>query len=112
EMTLDDGTTVILLAVGWLVGGVAADAFHRMRSVFWFLAVFAWLSLLAVLFGSTGAGYAPQALAIAMSLGAAVFSFPLWWLERRSLQLIPLALAIYVLAASAVYTQRELTFFG
>jgi hypothetical protein len=112
EITLDAGTTIVLLAVGWLVGGIAVDAFHRMRSVFWFLAVSAWLSLLAVLFGSEGADYAPQALAIAMSLGAAVFSFPLWWLERRSLQLIPLVLGIYVLAASAVYTQSELTFFG
>jgi hypothetical protein len=112
EITLDAGTTIVLLAVGWLVGGVAEDAFHRMRSVFWFLSVSAWLSLLAVLLGSEGADYAAQALAISIALGAVVFSFPLWWLERRSLQLIPLVLGVYVLAGAAVYTQTELSFFG
>jgi hypothetical protein len=112
EIVLDSATTIVLLVVGWLVGGVADEAFHRMRSVFWFLAVSAWLSLVVVLFGSDGADFAPKALAIVTAIAAVAFSFPLWWLERRSLQLIPLVLSVYVVAAASLYMQSEITFFS
>ena len=102
-------TTVALLAAGWVVGGEgASDPQHRMRGIFWFLALQSWSQVVTVLLGPEGADMQGRTLVLVSGLLLAALAIPLWWIERRSLQLIGAFVAVITVAGALLYSEDEL----
>ncbi|MEX0984128.1 MAG: hypothetical protein WD096_03665 [Actinomycetota bacterium] len=100
--------TVVLLGAGWLVGGSGAgDAQHRMRGIFWFVALQSWSQVISVLLGADGADLQGRSLILASGLLLAVLAVPLWFMEKRSLQLIGAFSAVLTVAGALVYSETE-----
>lgn len=101
--------TAVLLGAGLWIGGRASDAFQRMRSVFWFAAVEAWIAVVQLLLGNVFEveGRASAVLSALLVLAAAA---PLWWILRRSLQQILLFVGALGLLVSIIFPQP--TFLG
>jgi hypothetical protein len=106
----------VVVTVGLLVAGLVVDgpdeAFHRMRSVFWFGAVIAWTSVATVIAGPDGLDLHDQWAAVVGALIVAALAVPLWLRERRSLQLIAAFTSVWVTLAALVVTTTTLSFFG
>ncbi len=100
--------TIVLLGAGWMVGGSgAADAQRRMRGIFWFVALQTWLQVISVLLGPDGADLRGRSLVVASGLLLAVLALPLWFIERRSLQLIGAFVAVLTVANALVYSEAD-----
>lgn len=112
RVLLDLGTMGVLLVAGLFAGRSGEDTFRRMRSVFWFIALFSWADLLGVVFGPEGADLDGQWLVFAVAAGAAVLAGALWWVERRSLQLIAAFISLHVAVVAAVYQERSSLLIG
>lgn len=106
-------TAIVLLVAGWFVGDPGRDAFHRMRSIFWFLALESWIAAAGFALAEImDTGDTRWIVFLAAIAGAAV-ALPLWLVEPRSLQLIGLFTSLLVAADTLVYMERtETTFFG
>lgn len=92
QLAFDLVTSAVLLVAGWFVV-IGTDASERMRSVLWFLASFTIAGFVGVLFGR---GSDLQGTTLVATTGAIVSgcALALWWLSRRSLQLVVLFVAI------------------
>lgn len=101
--------TVALLAGGALMGETAG----RVRSVLWLLAVISWAGVMVVVLteviadGPEGKWLVASVAGLAFLLAAA-----LWWVERRSLQLIAALGSATLALAAIVYTEQPVTIFG
>lgn len=102
---------VVLVVVGALVAA-QDDALHRMRSIFWFVAVLSWVSVVAVLVGPDGMDLQDKWQVVAFAAIVAAVALPLWIREHRSLQLIAAFLSLHVALAALVFTVETKTFFG
>jgi uncharacterized membrane protein HdeD (DUF308 family) len=99
-------TTVVTLALGWLVARQPADeAAGRMRGIFWFVSLIAWSQVVNVLLGPEGADLTGRALAVLSGILLALLAVPLYWVERRSLQLIGVFLASVTVVAGLLYQE-------
>lgn len=112
HVALDAGAALVLLLVGWLVGDRDDPAWGRMRSVFWLGATLAWADLMMIGFGPDGADLEGRTLALAASLATAAVAGPLWWTERRSLQLIALFVSVHAALVALTYAERSLFLVG
>jgi len=100
-------TAAVLLAAGWVLDD-RLDIFARMRSIFWFLSVFAVVDLASTLLREVFDLSTPRALVIVTALIAAAYALVLWWLCRRSLQAIALIVLTYVIVLAAVFPTPNL----
>lgn len=94
-------TAVVLFGAG-LGLGREAGAYARMRSVFWFLSVFLIAGMVAILLGES-LGLSPKNVVILSGLSSAVYSFALWLMSRRSLQVLALILSLLVTIQAAIF---------
>lgn len=91
QVAFDLLTIGVLFAAGWALGA-EAEVLLRMKSVFWFLSVFAFTDLAGLFFGDvldvSGRG-------LALAVGAAVtgYALALWLLSKRTLQVVALFFA-------------------
>ena len=94
-------TGAALLVAGFGVG-VEEGAYARMRSVFWFLSVFLFASMIGILLGPI-AEMEPKTVFVLTGLITAAYAAALWWVARRSLQVLALIIALLsvVLALTA-----------
>ncbi|HEX6263597.1 MAG TPA: hypothetical protein VF097_12195 [Actinomycetota bacterium] len=95
-------TAVVLLAAGWAIAG-RPEPYPRMQSVFWFVAVFSVVDLAGVLFGEVIEGLDERMVVFLTALVAALSSLVLWWVLRRSLQVLALILTGYIAIISLVF---------
>lgn len=95
-------TAAVLFAAGWAIGG-RAEPYPRMQSVFWFVSVFAVADLAGALFGDVIGGLEGKTVAFVTGLVAAAYSFALWWMLRRSLQVLALIVSGYVAIIALVF---------
>jgi hypothetical protein len=109
QVAFDLITAAILVGAGWALEP-SRDAYRRMRSVLWFVSVFLVIDLGATLFGDAYSN--PKTVGILVALITAVYSFPLWWASRRSLQAIPLVLSVYVFLVALVFPNLSGILFG
>lgn len=109
---LDLGTMSVLLVAGLFAGRSREDSYRRMRSVFWLVALFSWGDLLSIVFGPEGADLDGRSLVLAIAAGVAVVGAALWWVERRSLQLVAVFVSVHVAVVAAVYQERSSLLFG
>ena len=112
RVTADIASVVVLVTAGaWIVGG-HHEAHERMRSVLWFAAVAAWASAAVELFtqGPDAIALHGKWLVVVTALVAAMLALPLWFLTRRSLQLVAVVASVQVGFAAAVYSEGS--FFG
>lgn len=100
-----------LIVAGWLVGS-RSDELHRMRGVFWFVAVLSWLTVVAVLVGPDGLDLEGKWIVVVGAAAAAALAVPLWVREHRSLQLVAAFVSVTVMLAALVYTTETISFFG
>lgn len=102
RIAFDAVTVVVLFAAGALIG-TDAGVFGRMKSVFWFLSVFAFAGLAGTLVGDVleVTGRALAVLTTALITGYAAF---LWALSKRALQAIALFGAGLGLVVSLVFS--------
>lgn len=103
-------TTLALVAAGWLMG-TKGDELLRMRSVFWFLAVLAWVSVAKGLVGPEGLDLDGKWTIVVGGGLTALLAVPLWWRTRRSLQLIAAFFSLHLPLAALVSSTRS-TLFG
>lgn len=89
QIVFDLVTAAALVVAGWALGG-AADAYLRMKSVFWFLSVFLVADLAFTLITEVLDVSGPKSIASLTALVTAVYSLALWWTLRRSLQVLVL----------------------
>jgi hypothetical protein len=94
-------TGAVLFAAGWALGGTTG-AYGRMRSVFWFLSVFLIAALVSTLFGPV-LEVSAQMVVVLSGLVAAAYSFVLWWVCRRSLQVLALIISLLVTVIALVF---------
>lgn len=101
--------TLALLAAGALLGETAG----RVRSVLWALAVLAWGGVVAVVLTEVIAD-GPEGKWLVASVAGLTFllAAPLWWVERRSLQLIAAVGTATLALAALVFAEQELSLFG
>jgi hypothetical protein len=101
--------TLALLGSGWLIGAEGATvAQHRMRGIFWFVALQTWSQVVSVLLGPEGADLSGRMLAVVGGLLLAALAIPLWWIERRSLQLIGAFSAVLSVVMGLFYAEEDL----
>jgi hypothetical protein len=94
-------TGAVLFGAG-LALGEEAGQYGRMRSVFWFLSVFLIAGMVSTLLGpilEMGA----KTVVVLSGLISAAYSFGLWWLSRRSLQVLALILSLLVTVIALVF---------
>jgi hypothetical protein len=101
-------TTLVLVAAGWALGE-GSDVLARMKSVFWFLAVFAVTALVGLFFDEV-VDLGGKSLVTASALVVTVAALVLWWVLRRSLQLVALFGAALVLIGSVVFPDLQFLF--
>jgi hypothetical protein len=94
-------TGAVLFAAGWALGGTTG-VYGRMRSVFWFLSVFLIAALVSTLFGPV-LDISAQMVVVLSGLVAAACSFVLWWVSRRSLQVLALIISLLVTIIALVF---------
>ncbi|MGH2709913.1 MAG: hypothetical protein ACRDH9_01755 [Actinomycetota bacterium] len=94
-------TAVVLLAAGFGVGD-DEDVYARMRSVFWFLSVFLIAGMLATLLGPIG-GLGVRPTVVVTGLITAAYAFGLWWMSRRSLQVLALILNLLTVVIALAF---------
>jgi hypothetical protein len=104
-------TTAALIAVGVMLMA-RADPVHRMRSVFWFIAILSWTNVAGVLVGQDVLGLQDRWVAVVGAAIVAALAVPLWFREQRSLQLIAAFISCTVAVAALVFSTREESFFG
>jgi hypothetical protein len=109
QIAFDLITIAVLFGAGWALEPTD-DAYRRMRSVLWFLSVFLVVDLGGALFGESYSN--PKTVATLVALITAVYAFPLWWLSRRSLQVIALVLSVYGLLVALVFPNLSGFLFG
>jgi hypothetical protein len=109
KIAFDLITAAVLVGAGWALEG-EADAYRRMRSVLWFLSVFLVADLAGTLFGDESSN--PKTVVTLAALVTTIFAFPLWWLSRRSLQIIGLLGSAYVFIAALVAPDLSDVVFG
>jgi len=101
--------TAALIAAGWLVGGIGAqDPQHRMRSIFWALALLSWSQVAVVVLGPDGIDLDGKWLVAGAGLLVVGIAVPLWRIEQRSLQLIGAFVGIWVTVAALFYAEDSL----
>lgn len=100
--------TIALLVAGWLFG----PAEGRMRSVLWFLAVFAWTGVAKVTFTEVIDGPDGKWLVVTVAAVALALALPLWWVERRSLQFLAMFATAHLTVAAAVSGTQQVSVLG
>ncbi len=106
-------TTAVLLLAGWLIGAGEADPQHRMRSVLWGVALLAWIGVVVVTLTEViDGGPEGKWLVALVAFLTAALAFPLWWVEKRSIQFIGLFVSLQLCIASMAYTEETLGFLG
>jgi hypothetical protein len=108
QIAFDLITTGVLLVAGWAIGG-ESDALRRMKSVFWFLSVFGVADLFGVFFGDV-LDLSGKSLVVVTGLVVTVYALALWWLSRRSLQVVALFLSGLVVLGGLVFPDVNLLF--
>ena len=103
-------TGVVLFGAG-LALGAEAGVWARMRSVFWFLSVFLIAGMVSVLLGPI-LELSAKTVVILSGLISAVYSFGLWWMSRRSLQVLALILSLLVTIVALVFPDLTGPLFG
>jgi hypothetical protein len=103
--------TVVLVVVGGLVAA-SDEGLHRMRSVFWFVAVLSWVSVVSVLVGPDGMDLQDKWIVVVAAALTALVAIPLWVRERRSLQLIAAYVSSVLALAALAFTMDTASFFG
>ena len=101
-------TGVALLGAGLALGG-GAGAYARMRSVFWFLSVFLIAGMVSILLGPN-LGLGAKTVVVLTGLISAAYSFALWWMSRRSLQVLALILSLLVTVIALIFPDVTGTF--
>lgn len=109
QVVFNLATGVVLLAAGWALGG-AIGVYGRMRSVFWFLSVFLIAALVSTLFGPV-LEISTKTVVVLSGLIAAAYSFILWWVCRRSLQVLALIVSLLVTVIALVFPDLSGVFF-
>jgi len=94
-------TGAALLGAGLALGG-GAGAYARMRSVFWFLSVFLIAGMVSILLGPN-LGLGAKTVVVLTGLISAAYSFALWWMSRRSLQVLALILSLLVTVIALIF---------
>jgi hypothetical protein len=94
-------TGAALFGAGLALGG-AAGAYARMRSVFWFLSVFLIAGMVSILLGPN-LGLSARTVVVLTGLISAAYSFALWWMSRRSLQVLALILSLLVTVIALIF---------
>jgi hypothetical protein len=94
--------TAAVLFIAGLALGAGTGAFDRMRSVFWFLSVFLFAGMISTLLGQTLEVEAKTTV-ILTGLASAAYSFALWWMSRRSLQVLALILSLLVTLIALIF---------
>lgn len=102
-------TGAVLFVAGWALGA-GIGAYGRMRSVFWFLSVFLIAALVSTLFGSI-LDISAKMVVVLSGLVAAVYSFVLWWVSRRSLQVLALIISLLVTVIALIFPDLSGVFF-
>lgn len=100
-------TAAVLFGAGWALVS-ELEVYRRMKSVFWFLSVFAVAGFAGVLFSQ--AVDDPKNAVFLTALVVAVYSFGLWLASRRSLQVIALVLSVYVAVATLLFPDTVVGF--
>ncbi|MGH2692376.1 MAG: hypothetical protein ACRDHM_07705 [Actinomycetota bacterium] len=103
-------TGAVLFGAG-LALGADAGVYARMRSVFWFLSVFLIAGMVALLLGPI-LELSPKTVVVLSSLITAAYSFGLWWMSRRSLQVLALILSLLVTLIALVFPDVSGAAFG
>ena len=103
-------TGAALLAAGFGVG-VEEGAYSRMRSVFWFLSVFLFASMIGILLGPI-AEMEGKTVFVLTGLITAAYAAVLWWVARRSLQVLALILALLSVVIALTAPDFEQVAFG
>jgi hypothetical protein len=109
KIAFDLITAAVLVGAGWALEG-EADVYRRMRSVLWFLSVFPVADLAATLFGDESSN--PKTVLTLAALVATIYSFALWWLSRRSLQMVALLVSAYLFLVGLVAPDPTQILFG
>jgi hypothetical protein len=94
-------TAAVLFGAGAALGA-EAGAYARMRSVFWFLSVFLIAGMVSTLLGPI-LDLSVKTVVVLSALVSAAYSFGLWWVSRRSLQVLALILSLLVAVIAGVF---------
>lgn len=103
-------TGTVLFGAG-LALGAEEGAYARMRSVFWFLSVFLIAGMVSTWLGPI-LGLSVKTVVVLSSLIAGAYSFGLWWVSRRSLQVLALILNLLVTLIALVFPDVTGVLFG
>jgi hypothetical protein len=105
----DAGVQVIFnLVTGAVLFGAGAAlaeetaVYARMRSVFWFLSVFLLGGMVSTLLGPV-LELSARTVVVLSGLASAAYAFGLWWVSRRSLQVLALILSLLVTVIAGVF---------
>jgi hypothetical protein len=85
-----------------LVLGAEVGTYARMRSVFWFLSVFLIAGMVSTFLGPN-LGLGAKTVVVLTGLIAGAYSFGLWLLSRRSLQVLALVLSLLVTLIALIF---------
>ncbi len=94
-------TGAVLFGAGAALNEEAA-VYARMRSVFWFLSVFLLAGMVSTLLGPI-LELSAKTVVVLSALLSAAYSFGLWWVSRRSLQVLALILSLLVTILALVF---------
>lgn len=109
QIAFDLITAAVLVGAGWALEA-SNDSYRRMRSVLWFLSAFLVADLAGTLFADESSN--PKTVLTLVALVTTIYSFPLWWLSRRSLQIIALLVSAYLFIVGLVAPDPTRLLFG
>jgi hypothetical protein len=109
QIAFDLITAAVLVGAGWALEA-SNDSYRRMRSVLWFLSAFLVADLAGTLFADESSN--PKTVLTLVALVTTIYSFPLWWLSRRSLQMIALLVSAYLFVVGLVAPDPTRLLFG
>jgi hypothetical protein len=109
QVTFNLVTGAVLFGAGWALGGTVG-VYGRMRSVFWFLSVFLMAALVSTLLGPV-LDVSAKMVVVLSGLVAAAYSLGLWWVSRRSLQVLAVIISLLVTVIALVFPDLSGVFF-
>jgi hypothetical protein len=94
----------VMAVAGWFLDGDGPVS-GRIRGVFWFLSVLVIAEAAGVLFGRLVEGLSGRVIGSLTGLVSTAYSLVLWWIFRRSLQVLALILSVYVMIGSLLFPE-------